>query len=670
MASYIYDPIDLTQPSIRLARLLGGEDDDIQCEIFQAWLNEPEDIIPYEALSYTWGITEMTDHVIINGSKLAVTQNLYLALQYLRFKDQDRIIWIDGLCIDQANDAEKGHQVQQMGDIYDRAECVIIWLGTATYETNVLMDSMKLLEKESIGYSRNSWGVSDLAWRKVWSDIQPKLRSMHSDLENRQRIGLDSLFGRSWFKRVWIVQEVANARAAIIVCGVKSVSARIFALVPSLMGFETDPHCQSILDIMPGRSREESWWSQKRDLRTLLLKFSSSDASDSRDNIYALLGLSSDACDSALLRADYSKPVYAVIKDAILFLLHIPEKHHADLLCRWTMPLFLERLCFLGDAVLSWAIYEDNEAITTLLLARDDIDVNFKDHKDGRTPLLMAVEKFYMQADVARYKDNETIIRLLLARNDIDVNFNVHGGKTPLLTAVGRNRKEVVKLLLARDDVDMNLKDQEGEAPLLVAVHQNYKEIVELLLARDDVDVNLNGYRGTPLTMAVEKDRKEVVKLLLARDDIKVNVMDYEGTPLLSAVRRNYKEVVKLLLARDDVDVNSKDKNGRTLLQIAVEGYYTEIAELLLKRDDIDVNSKDEKGRTPLQIAVERYYFEIATLLLKRDDVDISWVGENDKTLATLQRLAMKIENHNQESDSQKSGTLLALKFLGLNAKA
>jgi hypothetical protein len=112
MASYIYDPIDLTQPTIRLARLLGGEGDDIQCEIFQAWLNRPEGLIPYEALSYTWGSTELTDNVKINGNNLAVTQNLYFALKYLRFKDEDRILWIDSLCINQKNDGEKGHQVQ------------------------------------------------------------------------------------------------------------------------------------------------------------------------------------------------------------------------------------------------------------------------------------------------------------------------------------------------------------------------------------------------------------------------------------------------------------------------------------------------------------------------------------------------------------------------------
>lgn len=99
MASFKYDSINLARPTFRLALLLAGSGIDIHCEIFQAWLDQPEDIMPYEALSYTWGSTEKTDKIDINGTELPVTQNLYLALQYLRLENEDRILWIDGLCI-------------------------------------------------------------------------------------------------------------------------------------------------------------------------------------------------------------------------------------------------------------------------------------------------------------------------------------------------------------------------------------------------------------------------------------------------------------------------------------------------------------------------------------------------------------------------------------------
>ncbi len=168
------------------------------------------------------------------------------------------------------------------------------------------MDSIKQLQEETINHACNNWKISDQAWLCIWSTVQFKLRIKYEDLEARQRSGLDSLLNRSWFRRVLSLQEVANARADIVACGTMSVSARIFTLIPSLVGINPDPHCQAVLDMMPGLSRKESWWSQMRDLRTLLLKFAKSEASDQRDIIYALLSISSDACAINFLQADYS----------------------------------------------------------------------------------------------------------------------------------------------------------------------------------------------------------------------------------------------------------------------------------------------------------------------------------------------------------------------------
>jgi hypothetical protein len=94
-----------------------------------------------------------------------------------------------------------------------------------------------------------------------------------------------------------VLQEVANARVAMVVCGSKSISTRTFALVPSLLELQVDHHCQAVLDIMPAPSRKESCWSQKRDLHTLLVKFRGSKGTDPRDMVYVMLGMSSDAVE-------------------------------------------------------------------------------------------------------------------------------------------------------------------------------------------------------------------------------------------------------------------------------------------------------------------------------------------------------------------------------------
>jgi hypothetical protein len=406
MAFFKYKAIDLEGPAFRLIRLIRGEDDPIQCQLFEAWLHRPEGVVDYAALSYAWGGIERRHEIMVNGSRMTVTKNLYLALRYLRCQEQDRILWIDAICIDQDNDKERGHQVRQMASIYNEAERVIIWLGLATYDTDFIMHFMKLLEEESIKYACNNWKTSNERWVNIWSIIQTGLSSV---LTFRQREGLTSLLDRSWFKRVWILQEVANARAAEVICGTKSVSARIFALIPSLMGITPDPHCQAVLDIMPGPSRKSSWWTQKRNLQTLLLKFGKSEASDPRDLIYALLGMSSDACDTDLLQVNYEKSVQEVIHDAALFLFGSGYPIHC--LPDWTLREFLEELNSLSNGVFKWALKRGYEAVAKQLVERDDVDVNSKDISAGRTPLSWAAER-----------GREDVVELLIRRDDVDVN--------------------------------------------------------------------------------------------------------------------------------------------------------------------------------------------------------------------------------------------------------
>ncbi len=319
MEGYKHTPFDLEKPGFRLLKLLKGQDLEIKCELFQAWLDE-NDLIPYEALSYTWGGNMKCATILVNQKRLDVTENLYLALQYLRSDDTDRILWIDAVCIDQDDHRERGHQVQQMSRIYAQADSVIVWLGAGTDDTFVLMDSLGRLEKESIEYPCKSWKLTDERWITLWSSLQLDLSGRHWNLAARQHAGLKSLLEMPWFTRIWILQEVANAKRAVVYSGFRCVSARIFALAPLLLNSHPPPQVQAVLDIMPGFSRESSWWSQKRNLQTLLLKFRSSKASDPRDKIYALIGMCSEASREGGITVDYKKDLGQVISDATTFL--------------------------------------------------------------------------------------------------------------------------------------------------------------------------------------------------------------------------------------------------------------------------------------------------------------------------------------------------------------
>ncbi|RAQ44938.1 hypothetical protein AFGD_008315 [Aspergillus flavus] len=426
MEAFEYEPIDLEGPSFRLLLLHSGTaPDEIECTLLQAWF-DGDSACPYDALSYTWGDTEKSDYIKIDGRRLDVTTNLYLALQDMRFPNTYRVLWVDAVCINQNNEAERGHQVQQMGCIYSRAEQVIIWLGQGRYETNAVMDSLKQLEEESREHPYKDWKLGDKHWIKLWSSVHGNLRSRYPGLERLQHEGINLLLDRPWFYRVWILQEVANARTAVVLSGNRSVSTRIFALAPFLIGVKPEPHCQAVLDIMPGASRNNSWWSQKRGLYTLLLKFRGSKATDPRDMIFALLGIALDVRDSNILRADYTKTVEEVIHDAASFLFGLSFPYR-------TMREFLSNLTSMNTTYLKRAAesYDANN-IVRLLEERDEVQIT---------------EEF-LEAVAENTSSGKDILALLLKQRKDKVKII-----KKVLEAVAGNiasRKDILELLLKR----------------------------------------------------------------------------------------------------------------------------------------------------------------------------------------------------------------------------
>jgi hypothetical protein len=328
MDTFIYSSLDTAHPSIRLIRLISGHGP-IQCEIFNSFLPSASSeahlttTIPYEALSYAWGGTNKPETIIANGKVLSVTNNLHLALSYLRHEKTDRILWVDAICIDQSNAKERTHQVMQMAKIYENADRVILWLGQGTYATNVALDSLRQLENESKTVVTRGWRKVDARWQMLWLKQQRKLAMRYPDLVSRQREGLRDLLDRPYFERVWIIQEVANSRRALVCCGNKLVSAGVFALSPYLFAVKPSEQAQAILDVMPGRSRYDSWWARGHDLYTLLRKFRFSKASDPRDMIYALVRIGSDPELGEMLVPDYEKTERQVIRATVKFLCHV-----------------------------------------------------------------------------------------------------------------------------------------------------------------------------------------------------------------------------------------------------------------------------------------------------------------------------------------------------------
>src|SRR5437016_2643904 len=126
--SFTYDPLPLHGDSIRVLRLhRGGVRDPIRCTLYTTSLKQAAR--SYDALSYAWGIQDHSEPILVNGGEMVIRRNLFAFLCMLRSPEDDIHLWADAVCIDQQNNREKNHQVQQMGRIYESSRITHVWLG-------------------------------------------------------------------------------------------------------------------------------------------------------------------------------------------------------------------------------------------------------------------------------------------------------------------------------------------------------------------------------------------------------------------------------------------------------------------------------------------------------------------------------------------------------------
>ncbi|KAJ4014223.1 hypothetical protein NW766_006475 [Fusarium irregulare] len=313
---FSYQPFELERPGFRLIQLHQGTEPLLRCSLFQAYLDEEESMMPYEALSYVWGNQNTPCEIIVDGKMLSVTISLYDALCHLRQPHEDRILWVDALCIDQSNIKERSHQVNHMGEIYRKCENVIVWLGYLSGDAadfKMVVDHFSLqLPSEAF----RKWPCGDRRWRDQWQRVQKSL----GVTDNTKILnGLNIFMRNPWFTRVWILQEVANAKRAVVECNLGKIPAKLFALLPLIIGSPVSEQCQAVLDIMPGPLKTAKWWSQDRNLCTLLCKFKGSAAADPRDRVYALLGMASDVEINAI-EADYAKEEHVIVRELCAYI--------------------------------------------------------------------------------------------------------------------------------------------------------------------------------------------------------------------------------------------------------------------------------------------------------------------------------------------------------------
>jgi len=174
------------------------------------------EIPPFVALSYVWGDSTQTERLLLDGQSVQKTTNLIAGLRQLRallgnpsrapdiFRNSSTLFWIDAVCINQSDNAEKSAQVPRMSKIYGAAEFVLAWLGENGEDDAEVQEFMNLVNTD---------------------DLQDQARTIRTiNALNSAELthildAYKSLGRRPWFKRTWVIQETVMSRYTIILAG-------------------------------------------------------------------------------------------------------------------------------------------------------------------------------------------------------------------------------------------------------------------------------------------------------------------------------------------------------------------------------------------------------------------------------------------------------------------
>ncbi|KAH6710941.1 heterokaryon incompatibility protein-domain-containing protein [Leptodontidium sp. MPI-SDFR-AT-0119] len=627
MSSYRYLPLPSKGEYIRLLCLLPNESEagPLQCKLHNYSLQTSGlRTHRYEALSYVWGNPRETLPIYVGKDRFLVTVNLHAALSRLRDHSFERIICVDAICINQNNSEEQGQQVQLMAKIYSSAHRVIVWLGEKAEDTDGAL--------ENICFAANE-----------------------KSTEHSKKETILNLLQRPWFQRIWVLQEVAAARHVVMMCGLIEIDGYAFCVgLKSLeLSYAASPELQTypsvtyLIERAGLRSNYTANSPEKfslniRCLAELIDMFHTRKATEVRDKVYALLGMSSDNPDEAGLQPDYELPWKDLFQQLVKFVLG--KDVSVETSDGSQRAVIKSKGCILGQV--SRARSDDRQNVNITFTSKNAtwcLD-------DEMEWTLQASAKFIQERDIIcflqgaskptiirLYKDHFAIIVIAVTplkesgspkqvelsksithfsrdfllvwdweqpleeSQDLEESKNwmsfdqatniwnvalILGDLEEFEKAEKRLREAIKGYEIAFGEEQSILKSQYGLTPLLWAVGNGYIDVVNLLLAKDGIDPDLkdNQYSRTPLSWAAENGQEAIVKLLLETGKVEVDSKDNGGpTPLWWAAKKGHEAIVKLLLETGKVEVDSKDNRDRTPLSWATEKGHEAVVKLLRK---------------------------------------------------------------------------------------
>lgn len=290
----------------------GDEDAPIKCETRTvALVDEPE----YEALSYVWGDVRSLSVILVEvaGSKVPVTRNLHCALRRLRLSDKTRTLWVDQLCINQDDIKEKTEQVQLMREIYSSCRTCILWQGEVPDELP-LEDAravIELLEYMAAAARARDAGGSIPLHEPLAKDpgFQGPGRAISYLIGEGDDLD-EAAKERSWWTRIWTVQEAVLPSSLVLMWGPLSLPWERVQEATNCWtgGAAEDIMCTHIP--MMGHFMARIIWLEIAKSRydspmRVFFRWRFRRATDPRDKAYALMGLGDRGQLAMVEKCDY-----------------------------------------------------------------------------------------------------------------------------------------------------------------------------------------------------------------------------------------------------------------------------------------------------------------------------------------------------------------------------
>jgi hypothetical protein len=332
------------------------------------------------ALSYVWGHGARPQEILIDGKSLPITANLYAALRDLQADAFGGAIqvWVDAICINQDDFAERSAQIRLMRDIYHLASDVKVWLGPRTDETtrcsifiarlngdgiskpseddepsvleeafmsavlvptgvivqagfdfgqrminlgdiispDVRDDKATIVLDSDSNFSLHQQTIEQLVrWRPSARHLQ-RAQKEENFTEMAHLIDREMLQKSEWFERMWVVQEVGAAEHVSLQYGELSIYWSSFLKVVHYLYYACNIPMENISKVTGLEKIRLGYNAGKRQpLRDLLWDTRYRHGTDPRDKIYSLLGLMGDPM-GRLLQPDYTKSVSEVYSNA------------------------------------------------------------------------------------------------------------------------------------------------------------------------------------------------------------------------------------------------------------------------------------------------------------------------------------------------------------------